>query len=849
MPMLPDKQVKKKFKLEASTNPDKFYPTVYLKKEGFMRRKCNCGTYFWTVNQQQFHCGDPACMGGTSVIINNPSKIKLSYIEVWKKIIEILEPRGYKPIKRYPVVARWNPTADFVMASIAAFQPYVVSGEVNPPAKKLIIPQFSLRFGDVDNVGITGSHLTGFVMIGQHVFLDENEWNQEQLFKDIYEFLILGIGLPKSEITIHEDAWAGGGSYGPCMEFFSRGVELFNQVYTMFEQSEKGDRPLKLKVLDMGLGMERVAWFSQATPNIYEATFPEVLKKLKQIVNIEMDHDLYKRFSSYSSFLNVDEVDNISEAWDNVAKKLNLTAEELKRKILPMTAIYSIAEHTRTLLVALTDGALPSNVGGGYNLRVIFRRAQSFIDHFNWDINIAEVARWHAEELKELFPELSKNLDDVIKILNVEKNKYDATKQKAKSIIKNIIKKDITINTLLELYDSNGISPELIKEEAKALNINIDIPDNFFGLVSDLHEKREQIHATRNELDLDLPHNEKTEILYFDNHKMINFNAVVKYVKGDKNQYIILDKTAFYPTSGGQINDIGHIEGYEVKDVIKCRNTIIHIVPNNNFKQGDKVNCIIDESRRVQLTKHHTATHIINTAARKVLGNHINQIGAKKTVDKASLDITHYQSLSEKEMKDIELEANKIVNQNLPIKKFFMTRDKAENKYGLNIYQGGAIPGNNLRMVIIGNEPNILDVECCAGTHLDNTNETGKITLLKSSKISDSVVRLTYVAGEKADEEKKGNENILKDISDLLQCNPNQLPARALELFSKWKKAKKAAKKGKPLDPDLFLLTSTNTFEGDVLTESVKILNTQPEHLMNTINKFKKDLETFKKVD
>lgn len=852
MAMMSDKEVKKKFKLEASTNPDKYYPTAYLKKEGFIRRKCKCGTFFWTVNQQQLHCGDPSCSGGFNVIKNNPSKVKLTYVQVWKKIVEMLEPKGYKPINRYPVVARWNPTADFVMASIAAFQPYVVSGEVRPPAKKLVIPQFSLRFGDVDNVGITGSHLTGFVMIGQHVFVEESEWNQEQLFKDIYEFLTIGIGLPKEEITIHEDAWAGGGSFGPCMEFFSRGVELFNQVYTMFEQTPSGDKPLRLKVLDMGLGMERIAWFSQATPNIYESTFPAVLKKLRQLTNVEMDHDLYKKFSAYSAFLNVDEVENIEEAWANVAKNLGMSAKELRQKIMPMTALYSIAEHSRTLLVALTDGALPSNVGGGYNLRVIFRRAQGFIDQYNWNIDLAEVAEWHADELVELFPELSRNLDDVKNIINVEKKKYSASKEKAKQIVEKIIKTDIDTKTLLELYDSNGINPEVICEEAKSLGKIIRIPDNFYSLVSQLHEKKEQIHATHRDLELDIPFEEKTKILYFDNYALLEFDAVVKYVRGEKNEYIVLDNTAFYPTSGGQINDTGKIESsdkknsFNVVDVLKHGNAVVHVVPNNNLREGEKVHCIIDKERRFQLTKHHTATHLINAAARKVLGNHVNQIGAKKTVDKASLDITHYESLTDDQLKKIEDEANKMVKQANTVKKFFLTRDQAEKEYGLNIYQGGAIPGNDLRMVIICDDKCTLDVECCAGTHLNNTSEIGKITLLKSSKISDGIVRLVYVAGDKAEEQSKGACDLLCSIASQLNCKSSQVPARAQELFTKWKKTRKLSKEGKEIPQELLTLISTAESSGDLLQETAKILNTQPEHILNTISKFKKEIDSLK---
>ena len=154
-----DKELKKEFKKIASENPDQYFPTIELRKLGYMRKKCStCGTQFWTVHKDRSVCGDPMCSGGFQVVIDNPSKIRLSYIGVWEKIVEILEPRGYVPIKRYPCVARWNPTSEFTIASISAFQPYVITGEVEPPAKKLVIPQFCLRFNDIENVGITDSH-------------------------------------------------------------------------------------------------------------------------------------------------------------------------------------------------------------------------------------------------------------------------------------------------------------------------------------------------------------------------------------------------------------------------------------------------------------------------------------------------------------------------------------------------------------------------------------------------------------------------------------------------------------------------------------------------------------------
>jgi len=480
-----DKELKKIFKTIASKNPDEYFPTKELRQLGYKRKQCECcSNYFWTTVKERKVCGDPVCSGGFQVTINNPAKVKLSYIGVWKKIVEILEPRGYIPIKRYPCVARWNPTVEFTIASISAFEPYVITGEVEPPANKLIIPQFCLRFNDIENVGLTGSHNTGFVMIGQHVFVSPEEWNQGELFLDIHAFIHEGVGLTKEEITIHEDSWTGGGSFGCSLEFFSRGVELFNQVYTMFEQTPAGPRELRLKVLDMGLGQERVAWFSQGTPNIYEATFPDVISRLRKITKINTDFELYNKFSRYSAYLNIDEVDDMDAAWEKVATELNIDLDELQKKILPMTAVYSIADHSRTLLFAINDGKLPSNVGGGYNLRVIFRRAFSFIDEFGWDIDLADVCEWHAKELIDLFPEVSEHLNEIREILNVEKLKYLKTKKEAiKTLEKLLGEGDISPEKLIELYDSKGINPELVKEVARKLGKSIKIPDTFYSLV------------------------------------------------------------------------------------------------------------------------------------------------------------------------------------------------------------------------------------------------------------------------------------------------------------------------------------------------------------------------------
>ncbi len=828
--ILTSKELKTKYRKEFSQSYKNYYPALYLAKEGFVRNKCiKCNKYFWNSNQNQKVCGDAACSGGFRFLDNPPARNKLDYISVWKEFSKMFKKFGYTPIKRYPTVARWRDDIYFVEASIDDFIPFVVSGEVKPPANPLIVPQLCLRFNDIDNVGLSMAHNTIFSMIGQHEFVEPKDWNQEEVFKHIHSWLKMGLALQNNEITFHEDVWAGSNRYGPCMEFFSGGVELGNQVYMMYEQTPSGNKELNLKVLDMGMGQERNAWFSQGSATIYDATFPKVMKGLYDTSGLQIDKKLMTKFIPCAGYLNVDEAKDLEVAWKQIAKNVGINANELKKKIIPLSCLYSIGEHSRALLVALSDGGLPSNVSGGYNLRILARRCFEFIERYKWKINLFDICQEHAKELKQQYPELSENLDEVKKILEVEKNKYSVNKEKAKAIISKIVseKQKIGVGKLIELYDSNGIAPELIAKELK-----IKVPDNFYALVAERQEKKEQEHQTKKEEVLDLNGLPETKAFYFDNYKLNEFKGKVLRVVGNK---VVLDQTVFYPTSGGQLHDIGTLNNFRVVDVFKQGKIIVHVLgENHNLKAGDSVKGGIDFERRLQLAQHHTSTHIINAAARKVLGNHINQAGAKKTVEKAHIDITHYQSLREEELKKIECEANKIIKQNIPVKKSFIPRDIAEKKYGFVIYQGGAPIGKELRIVeIIG-----VDVEACGGTHLNNTKEAEMIKILKSTKISDSIVRIEFVAGRKAFEEENKEVNIVRELASLLRCDKKQVPGRLQELFIVWKDV---IKKGRTLSR--FGLVSKEVYEGDVIEKAAEILKTQPEHLVNTVKRFLKEID------
>jgi alanyl-tRNA synthetase len=757
--MLREEAIKKRFKEKAQREPEKHYPVRTLKEEGFTRRRCRkCGGYFWAYGERDV-CGEPSCEGGYTFIGNTPAREKMDYIQTWKRFARLFEKLGYTPIPRYPVVARWRSDAEFVQASIYDFQPYCVTGEVEPPANPLVVPQFCLRFNDTDNVGITGRHYTGFVMIGQHAFEKPENYAPEEYLEHIYEWLVQGMKIPKEELQFHEDAWAGGGNMGPSMEYFSRGLEIGNQVYMQYDITSGEPRELGIKVLDMGMGQERPAWFTCATKTSYEAVFPTVVEKLYDRTGITPDEELLERFLPYSGLLSIDDKADVDKTWELVSRELGLSIGELKNEILPLAAIYSIGDHTRSLLLALSDGALPSNVGGGYNLRALLRRSLDFISKYGWDVSLAEVCEWHAEYLKPQYPELLENLEEVREILEVEERRYAATKRKSRRLVERLRGRAVTLEKLIELYDSNGISPEMLVEEG----LRIEVPADFYIRVAERHEKRVQRAQTVREVELDLSGLEKTEVLYYDDYTRVDFEARVLRVLDGK--YVVLDRTAFYPTSGGQLHDIGELNGAEVEDVFRQGNVIVHVVKNPSFKPGDKVEGKIDLERRRLLAQHHTATHILNGAARKILGEHIWQAGAEKTPEKARLDITHYAVLSPEEMAELERLANSVVSENLRVESYVLRRDVAEARYGFRLYQGGAVPGKELRVVKIGD----LDVEACGGTHLNHTGEVGVIKLIGSTKIQDGVVRLEYVAGEAAKRYMKKEGRIFKKCVKILK--------------------------------------------------------------------------------
>jgi alanyl-tRNA synthetase len=434
--------------------------------------------------------------------------------------------------------------------------------------------------------------------------------------------------------------------------------------------------------------------------------------------------------------MNIDDFPNLSEARGMIAKELGLSASDLTEKLAPVEALYAVADHSRTLLFAIADGLLPSNVGGGYNLSVVFRRAQSFIQRYGFKFELVDVINWHIDQLKEMFPELEQHRGDVSKVLDVEAARYASSMERVSKAISGLSgsKKELGTDDLVKLYDSDGITPEQLVQAG----LKVAIPDDFYQHVVSKHtlqkneEKGPKFDIT------DVP---GTRLLYYEDVDRFEFDA--KVLKAYEGGFVALDETAFYPRGGGQEPDHGTIDGKRVEEVIKYGGVVLHRFTGELPAVGSQVHGVVDSVRRQRIKRIHTATHILNGASRQVLGPWVWQHSAFKEADYGRLDITHFAHLSDEEVQKIEDVANDIVMRNLPVTISNVPRGVAEQKYGFRIFQGGVVPSGTLRIVNIAD----WDIQACGGTHVRTTGEVGLIKIVKTERIQDGVERLDFVAG------------------------------------------------------------------------------------------------------
>jgi alanyl-tRNA synthetase len=746
---------KKELAAMFSSDPNRYYRVSLFDEIGFERQKCSfCGRFFWAL-VQRIVCPDHE---NYSFIGNSPTDKRLDYVSTWKEIEEYFRSNGHSITTRYPVVCRWRDDLYFTIASIVDFQRVMLNKVVfELPANPLVVPQMCLRFNDIENVGLSGRHYTSFCMIGQTCNADApgGYWKDRCIELD-YRLLTNRLGIRPEEITFVEDVWMGAGAFGYSLEYFVCGLELGNAVFTEFEGNENDYHVMANKIIDMGAGLERFSWITMGTPTSYDCSFGNVITKLLDATGTFSNSSILpKYFAAVSNKLD-DMRGDLRVLKSVIAKELRISYEQLARLVAPYEAIYTIADHTRTLLFSISDGALPSNVGGGYNLRVILRRALSILERLGWSIRLEDIADMHIEYLKQIYPEIEEHREDVRTILQIESSRYVSTRDRMNATASSIkdSKKKITVEDLIRMYESDGITPDFLMEVGAIETV----PSSFYAKLAELHTTQKAAQAFKPIYGLDGL--SPTRLLYYEDEGIRRFTG--KVLKIIDNKYLVLDQTAFYPRGGGQEPDSGEIDKVKVVDVIKQSDIVVHKLEDvSGFIEGKKVQGILNDRRRDLITKHHTATHVLNSAARSNLGSWIWQNSAFKEERYARLDITHHSALDREEVERIERTANYVVRQDLPVSIKTYDRGEAEQKYTFRIYQGGVVPTSNVRIVNIEG----WDIEACGGTHVKNTGKIGLIKITKAERIQDGIVRLEFVAGEAAINYIQKQENQLTDIA------------------------------------------------------------------------------------
>jgi alanyl-tRNA synthetase len=792
--------------------PPEEYALPFFKEQGFTRKQCpTCGEHFWTQNPEQENCGESTSDGCAcyTFLKNPPTRKSYSLPEMREAFLSFFERHGHKRIKPYPVVARWRSDIYLTHASIIDFQPYVTEGIAPPPANPLVIAQPCIRLVDIANTGPTfGRHLTIFEMGGHHAFnyLDREVYWKDQTVRFHHEFVTDVLDVKSDEVTYKEDVWVGGGNAGPDVECIIRGLEIATLVFMQYKVVNGDFVKLPIRTVDTGYGLDRFAWLSQGVPSCFHAVYGELLDKVFGMAGLKVDDDLLFSVAKYSGLVTVDKTVSTLDARRQVAKHVGMEVEALDKVLIPVENAFAVADHTKCLCFMLSEGIVPSNIHEGYLARLLFRKVYRLLRSLNMDVErLYDVVDMQVDYWSKDYPHIKSMRNEILEMLKVEQEKFEDTLKRGEGMVKRIAdelkaKKATRLPeaTLSELYDSHGLPPEIVKEVAEAEGVTVQVPENFYALIADRHmqadkpvEEEGKAETTLETAVAELP---PTEQMYYADAYQKDFDAeVLKVIAG---RYVVLNRTCFYPEGGGQPADAGflifHDAKAEVVDVKKAGRVIVHEVKGSFVpKAGDAVRGVLDWDKRYALMKAHTATHLVNGAARRVLGEHVWQHGTQKGVEITRLDISHYRRLTPEEIHRIEVLANEAVLADMAVSTVWMARSEAESRYGFRLYQGGAVPGKDIRVVKTGD----WDVEACAGTHLKRTGEIGFLKIVYTERIQDGVERLGYAVGLQALKAVQHHESLLWKVSETLSAPVEKLDKTAEKLVKELKEANSEKRK------------------------------------------------------
>ncbi len=703
--------------------------------------------------------------------------------ELRKKYLEFFKKKNHKVFASDTLI----PDTDdfsllFTPAGMNRFKAYFL-GEKKDIARATSC-QKCLRTGDLERVGETAYHHTFFEMLGNFSFGDyfkkeaiEFAWefitkevniNEKNLwvsvFKDDQEAYSIwkdNIGVPEEKIVkLGEDSnfWPANapsdgpnGPCGPCSEiFFDKGVdvgcgkkecnpdcscgrfvEVWNLVFTEFNRVGVNKlEPLPQKNIDTGMGLERMA---------------AVLQKVESNFQIDILAPI------------------IREVREMVIKSSS-------REELTKNSVNAIVDHARAATFAIADGVYPSNEGRGYVIRKIIRRALLKARGLgNKDPFLYKLPKRFAEFMGDIYPEIKQKRDNISKIILSEEEKYFLAIKEGQ-IQANLImdelgkaaKREFPPEDVFRLYDTHGVPLEIIREFAQIRGFGIDEGkfETLFKEQQERSRKRSMFDENifkKEELDL----SQKTEFI---GYKLTEGKVIIEQIFPAQG-LIILDKTPFYSESGGQLSDQGIIRSengeFKVEKVFKVNEAIVHKgkVVKGRMEEGAAL-AIVDTKRREALARAHTATHLLQAALRKILGEHVIQQGSLVDEDNFRFDFTHFDRLTDEERKEVgDL-----------VRKFIKSADKVEKKE-LNLEEAkkqGALAffkdkyQDKVRVVSISD----YSKELCGGIHVDNTIQINDFEIERESSISSGIRRIRASVGQKVQETRNIQKKVVKKIKE-----------------------------------------------------------------------------------
>ncbi|MFA7076311.1 MAG: alanine--tRNA ligase [Candidatus Izemoplasmatales bacterium] len=668
-----------------------------------------------------------------------------------------------------------DPTLLWMNSGVAALKKYF-DGRVVPKNPRIVNIQKCIRTNDIENVGNTARHHTFFEMMGNFsigdYFRDEAiEYGYELLTSEKYfgfpleklyftyyptdedtkqKWMDLGVS-EEQLIPSEENFWEiGSGPCGPCTEiFFDRGeeygdftsesikkniendryVELWNIVLSQYNATEglsRNDYPeLPSKNIDTGAGLERFASVIQnAKTNFETDLFMPIINKISQIANIPYEGQ--KEFKV-------------------------------------------IADHIRTVTMAISDGAMLSNEGRGYVLRRLLRRAVKYGKQLKIDKPfLTDIVDVVIEVLKPFYPYITNKVVIVKKIVETEENKFLETLLSGEKKLTDIMEhsdKSISGKDAFLLYDTYGFPLELTMEYAEEQGYQVDIN----GFKVEMEKQRERARNARSETNSMVGQNEEY-MNFIEKSEFVGYETLVVKTKIIKvfSEGIVLSKTPFYATSGGQISDCGLIYNEQINlnviDVEKLPNgQFLHRVDEelSTAYEGLEVTAQVDNKRRELTEYHHSATHLLFKALRDVLGQHVSQQGSQVSFDGLRFDFNHYENISDKTILKIESIVNEMIKDNYQTKTQVLTVEEAK-KLGA-IAEFGEKYGDKVRAIDLK-----YTLDLCGGTHVKDIADIEKFAIKSISSIGSGVYRIEAVANKKVNTLADSLIGLNQDIDNLL---------------------------------------------------------------------------------